>query len=107
MSKLKTILDQLPASEAQWDGLLAEAAALKLDPEWVRRCQREEFTLLVRRAVADCQVTPQEHRKLELARILIGLPESEVTEILERVATEFESICGKTIEGRPASQTTG
>ena len=37
----------------------------------------DEFRLLIRRAVADRKLTPQEHRKLDLARDLIGISEAE------------------------------
>src|SRR4051794_12027029 len=66
--KLKRILDELPGSEREWGDLIVEARALELDPAWVAQCQREEFLMLIRRAVSDRVVTEPEHRKLELAR---------------------------------------
>ena len=95
--KLKRILDELPGSQASWDALMYDARALELDPAWVAQCQREEFLLLVRRAVSDRVVTPQEHRKLDLARELIGMPEAEAEEALHAIVSEAESFFGKPI----------
>src|SRR4051794_24037906 len=60
--KLKRILEKLPESQTQWDDLIREAGGLGLDTAWVESCQREEFALMVRNAVADQGVTLQEHR---------------------------------------------
>jgi hypothetical protein len=97
--KLKLILEKLPESRAHWDDHIREAGALGLDTAWVERCQREEFALLVRRAVADLGVTLQEHHKLELARSLIGLPEDEAEAVLRAIAAEAEAFFGKPVEG--------
>lgn len=96
--KLKTLLERLPDSQSQWDDFIVDAAALHFDPEWVRQAQREEFILLLRRAVADGTITPQEHRNLELARALIGLPEPDATALLNQVITDAESFFGNTID---------
>lgn len=95
--KLKRILDELPASRHEWDGLIYEARALELDPGWVAECQRQEFLLMVRRVVADRIVTEPEHRKLELARELIGMPESEAEGSLLTIVAEAESFFGKPV----------
>jgi hypothetical protein len=100
--KLGTLLSRLPDSQSQWDDFMADVGALNLDPEWVRQAQREEFILMLRRAVADRTITPLEHRNLELARTLIGLPESEATALLEGVVTEAESFFGGAIDRGPA-----
>ena len=97
--KLKLILEKLPESRAQWDDLIQEAGALGLDTAWVEQCQREEFALMVRRAVADLGVTLQEHHKLELARTLIGLSEDEAEATLHAIAAEAEAFFGKPVEG--------
>jgi hypothetical protein len=97
--KLKRVLGELPDSEHQWPELMAEAKALKLDPEWVTRCQVEEFMLLIRRAVSDRHFTEAEHRKLDLARDLIGIPEAEAEAALHSVVAEAETFFGKSVEG--------
>ena len=78
---------------------MAEARALKLDPAWVTKCQVDEFLLLVRRAVADRLFTEPEHRKLDLARDLIGIPEAEAEAVLHSIVAEAESFFGKSVEG--------
>jgi hypothetical protein len=72
---------------------------LGLDQDWVRDAQREEFVMLVRRVVADRNVSPMEQRKLELARTLIGLSEDEAETIVRDVVAEAESFFGGEIEG--------
>jgi hypothetical protein len=97
--KMKRILGDLPGSKPSWAELMAEARALKLDPEWLKRCQREEFALLVRRAVSDRHFTEAEHRKLDVARELIGIPEAEAEATLHSVIAEAEKFFGKAVEG--------
>jgi hypothetical protein len=96
--KLKRILDELPGSQAQWPELQAEARAMGFDGDWVRRCQLEEFRMMVRRAVSDRHFTEDEHRKLDLARDLIGIPEAEAEAILHAIIAEAEAFFGKPIE---------
>ncbi len=96
--KLKTLLERLPDSRSLWNDFVADATALNLDPEWIRQAQREEFTLLLRRAVADRTITPEEQGNLELARSLIGLPEAEATGLLDQVIAEAETFFGKAID---------
>lgn len=96
--KLKRILDELPDSQSKWPDLLAEARALNFDPDWVDRCQLEEFQLLVRRAVSDRHVTEAEHRKLDLARDLIGIPEADAEALLHAIVAEAEAFFGKPVE---------
>jgi hypothetical protein len=95
--KLKRILDELPASQHEWGELMVEAGALGFDPDWVAQRQRAEFALLVRRAVADQAVTEAEHRKLELARELIGIPEGEAELVLHSIVSEAETFFGKPV----------
>ncbi len=97
--KLKRVLGELPGSRPDWDDVAAEARAMGFEPAWVAQCQRDEFALLVRRAVADRVVTEAEHRKLDLARDLIGLPDVEAEAILHAVVAEAESFFGGAVEG--------
>jgi hypothetical protein len=97
--KLKRILAQLPASEPEWADLMAEARALGFDRAWVEKHQLEEFQMLVRQAVSDRHVTEEEHRKLELARDLIGLPEEKAEAILHAIVAEAEAFFGKPVDG--------
>lgn len=96
--KLRTLLDRLPESEDQWPDVVSDAGALGLDAAWVEDVQQQEFVLLVRRAVADRRVTPGEHRKLELARTLIGLSEEQAETILHDVVAEAEAIFGGEVD---------
>lgn len=97
--KVKRVLDELPESRPQWDDLVAEARAMGFDPAWVNRCQVDEFMLLLRRVVADRVVTEAEHRKLDLARDLIGIPEDEAVAALDSIVAEAESFFGDKVEG--------
>jgi hypothetical protein len=97
--KLKRILDELPASRPEWDELMTEARALDLDPAWVTKSQVDEFLLLVRRAVSDGVFSEVEHRKLDLARDLIGIPEAEAEAALHSIVAEAETFFGKSVEG--------
>jgi hypothetical protein len=99
LKKLKRILEELPESRPEWNDLMAEARALNLDQGWVAKCQVDEFLLLVRRAVADGVFSEPEHKKLDLARDLIGIPEAEAEAALHSIVHEAESFFGKTIEG--------
>ena len=96
--KLKRILDELPASQHEWDGLMTESRALHFDEEWVTKCQVDEFMLLIRRAVSDRHFTEVEHRKLDLARDLIGIPEPEAEAALLSVVAVAEAFFGKSVE---------
>ncbi|HEX8201737.1 MAG TPA: hypothetical protein VF590_14745, partial [Isosphaeraceae bacterium] len=97
--KMKRILEELPGSREQWGPLMAEARALGFDGPWMYRAQIEEFTLLVRRAVADGVFTEKEHQTLDLARDLMGLPEAEAESLVHGIVTEAETFFGKHIEG--------
>jgi hypothetical protein len=98
-NKLKRVLDGLPDTEGEWPELMAEAKALGLDTAWVTRAQVEEFMLLIRRAVSDRHFTEEEHRKLDLARDLIGIPEAEAEAALHSVVAEAEKFFGKSVDG--------
>jgi len=97
--KLAHVLEHLPASEAQWPDLMTEAGALNLETEWVERSQREEFAMMIRRAIADRHLTLPEHAKLERARTLIGLPDPEAETMLREVVREAEAFFGGPVEG--------
>lgn len=96
--RLRRILDELPASEPQWRDLMTDAHALKLESEWILEREREEFTFLVRRAVGDRVVTEEDHRKLEMARKLIDLPEAQAERILHSVMDEAAAFFGAPVE---------
>jgi hypothetical protein len=97
--KLKRVLSELPASRPDWDDVAAEAKAMGFDPGWVGQVGRDEFALLVRRAVADRVVTEAEHRKLDLARDLLEIPDAEAEAILHAVVADAEGFFGKAVEG--------
>ena len=78
---------------------MTDAGALGLDIAWVEQCQREEFSLLIRRAVSDRLVTLAEHSKLELARLLIGIPEPEAEATLHAIVAEAQEFFNEPIEG--------
>ena len=54
--------------------------------------------MLIRQAVSDRHVTEEEHRKLDLARDLIGIPEAEAEAILHAIVAEAEAFFGKPVE---------
>ena len=97
--KFKMILDELPDSRDRFTGHMAEGLALGIEPETIRAWGREEFTLLVRRVVADRVVTEAEHRKLDLARDLLEIPDAEAVQVLHDVVAEAEQFFGGTVEG--------
>jgi hypothetical protein len=96
--KLKRILDELPDSQAEWPILMTEARALGFDAVWIHDCHIEGFQMLIRQAVADRHVTEAEHRKIDLARDLIGIPEAEAEAILHSIVAEAEAFFGKPVE---------
>ncbi len=97
--KMKRILEGLPGTKPEWADLKSDARALNLDAAWVAKSELAEFTLLVRRAVSDRHFTEEEHRKLDLARDLIGLPEDRAEAVLHGVVAEAEKFFGKKVDG--------
>jgi hypothetical protein len=97
--KLKRILGDLPASRGDWAELMSEAHALGFAHDELANWCRDEFTLLVRRIVADRVVTEAEHRKLDVARDLLGIPDAEAESILKAVVEDAEHFFGKSVEG--------
>jgi hypothetical protein len=96
--RLKRILTELPGSQPEWADLLTDARALGFEPAWIHDCQLEEFRMLIRQAVADRHVTEEEHRKLDVARDLIGIPEDEADKILHAIVAEAEAFFGQPVE---------
>jgi len=96
--KLKSILDRLPDSQSEWGDFMAEASALNFDPEWVNDCLKAEFEMLIRKVVSDRVVSPQEHQKLETARLLINMPEAEAIALVDKIVAEAEAFFGKPVE---------
>jgi hypothetical protein len=97
--KVKRILEKLPASQPEWDPMLAEGRALGLDDQFMLKSQIDEFMLLVRRAVADRHITEQEHRNLDMARTLIGMTEEDAESLLHAIAAEAQEFFGKPVDG--------
>ena len=93
--KLKRVLEGLPETKAGWAELAIDARALNMDAEWVKKVELDEFTLLVRRAVSDRHFTEDEHRKLDLARDLMGVSEEKAEEVLHEVIAEAEKFFDK------------
>src|SRR5579864_1213598 len=98
--KLALFFYRLPDSQNQWDDLMSEARSLGLDPAWVQKSLREEFSLMIRRAVADGVLTAIDHRKLDLARDLIGITDAEAEATLHTIVADAEAFFGKAIEGK-------
>ena len=97
--KLKAVLDESPLSRDRFREHLAEGLALGIKPETIAAWGREEFTLLVRRVVADRVVTEAEHRRLDLARELMDIPDAEAEQVLHAVVLEAEKFFGGAVEG--------
>jgi hypothetical protein len=98
-NKLKLILDDLPDSRDRFRELLSEGLSLGLDADTIRAWCREEFTMMVRGIVADRVVTEAEHRRLDLARDLMEIPDAEAEGILHAVVAEAEQFFGRHVEG--------
>jgi hypothetical protein len=96
--KLKSLLDKLPESREQFADFMADAQALNFDTRWVDETIREEFTLLIRRCLSDHVLTPGEHQKIDLARELMGIPETEAIQILDKTVADAEAFFGKSTQ---------
>lgn len=97
--KLKRILGSLPQSEPEWADLRQEAGALDFGEDFLRATYREEFGLMIRKIVSDRVVTSDEHRKLDMARSLMGIPDAEAETMLHDLVAEAESFFGGKVEG--------
>jgi hypothetical protein len=99
VKRLKRLLEELPASKGGWAVLMADAKAMHFDPKWIREREYEEFHLMVRRAVSERKFTEAEHRRIDLARDLMKIPEAEAESILHTIVAEAETFFGRTVEG--------
>jgi hypothetical protein len=97
--KLQRILDDLPDSKSEWPDFAPDGDVLGLGDAWIHDRMVEEFTLLIRRVIADGVVTDAEHRKLDMARDLIGLSDSQAEAIFQQAIEEAEAFFGKSVEG--------
>lgn len=98
VKRLGRILGELPDSKREWADLMADAKALHFDPAWIREREQDEFRMLVRRAVADRKFTEEEHRALDQARDLMGIPVDEAVSILNTVVAEAEAFFGRSVD---------
>ena len=96
--KLRHILGDLPELGPRWEQLLTEARAKGFDEEWMQHEMREEFLLMVRRAVADRLFTERERRALDRVRFLIGMSEAEAEAAYDAVIRDAESFFGEHVD---------
>ena len=87
-----TLADRLPLGDQEWHAFLADAYARGFERDWVDQQQRVAFELLVRKAVSDGVVTSEEHHQIELARVQIGLSDTEAESLLNRVLDEAKAL---------------
>jgi hypothetical protein len=95
---LARVLEGLPLTRNEWTALKAEAKALKFEPEWVTKCESDEFMLLVRRIVSDRKIGPEEHEKIDMARQLIGLFDDQAETIVRSVIADAETFFDQPIK---------
>lgn len=98
LRKLKRLLANLPGTEAEWVDLHQEAGSLGFPDEWVKSTSIQEFSLLVRKIVADRVVTHDEHHNLELARNSLGIPDEKAEAIFHTIVVEAEAFFGNPVE---------
>ncbi|QEH33114.1 hypothetical protein OJF2_16110 [Aquisphaera giovannonii] len=96
--RLQRIVDELPESRPRWADLMQDAHALHLEPAWLHERHLEALALLVRRAVADRVFSEQEHRRIDLARDLMNIPEEEAVKVLHDIVAEAEAVFGAPIK---------
>jgi hypothetical protein len=97
--KLKVVLDELPEGRSRFREVLAEGLSLGIPPATIAAWGREEFTMLVRQVVADRVVTDAEHRRIDLARELLEIPDADAQAILRAIVADAETFFGGTVEG--------
>ena len=97
--KLKRILEKLPQSEHDWAHLEQEARALDFGDTWITHAYLDELALMIRKIVSDRVVTAEEHRKIDLARSLMGITDDEAECMVHTIVVEAEQFFGKSIEG--------
>ena len=99
VKKVGRVLEGLPATRPEWAVVEADARALGLEPEFVLKTQTDAFLMMMRKAVSDRTFTESEHRTLDLARDLIGVPEAEAEAALHAVVGEAEAFFKRPVEG--------
>ena len=99
LRKLKRLLANLPGTDAEWVDLHQEAGSLGFAAEWVKLTLMQEFSLLVRKIVADKEVTQKEHQQLDQARKLLGIPDEQAVAIFHTIVAEAEAFFGTHVEG--------
>lgn len=92
--KLRRIFEDLPESKEEWTGLMTEARSYGLDAEWIDARLAEEFTQLIRGVVADRVLSEADNERIEAARRLIGLTESQAETAVRAIVAEAEQFFG-------------
>lgn len=92
--KLRSLLDRLPEAEPEWHDFVADGVALGLGHDWIGAQLRSEFGWLIRRTISDRVITAEEERRLETARVLIGMPDADAVGLLESVVAEVQAFYG-------------
>ena len=95
--KLSRVLDELPASQAEWTVLMTEVRWVSMLP-CAARLPARRIQDVGSPSRADRHVTEEEHRKLDLARDLIGIPEAEAIAMLHAIVAEAEAFFGEPVE---------
>jgi hypothetical protein len=97
LKKLRRIFDGLPDSKNEWAALTTEARAYGLDDAWISERLAEEFTLLIRSVVADRVLSEADHERIEAARKLIGISESQAETAVHAIVAEAEKFFGQAV----------
>jgi hypothetical protein len=95
--KLRRIFEDLPSSKSEWPAMMTEARAYNLNDEWIAARLAEEFTLLIRGVVADRLLSEADHERIETARKLIGITESQAETAVQAIVAEAEQFFGGAI----------
>jgi hypothetical protein len=95
--KLQRILDGLPTTEPEWASLVTEARAYKLKEDWVSKQFNEQFELLIRSVVADRVLSEDDLARIETARKLIGISESQAEAAVRAVVADAEAFFGRPV----------
>mgnify|MGYP001030261773 CR=1 FL=1 len=95
--KLRRIFEELPGSKDEWTDLMTEARSYGLDAGWIDARLAEEFTQLIRGVVADRVLSEADHERIEAARRLIGLTESQAETAVRAIVAEAEQFFGGAI----------
>ncbi|MDR3621498.1 MAG: hypothetical protein P4L85_19260 [Paludisphaera borealis] len=95
--KLRRIFEDLPASKSEWPAMMTEARAYNLDDAWIAERLAEEFTLLIRGVVADRVLSEADHERVETARKLIGITESQAEATVHAIVAEAEAFFGGSV----------